>query len=87
MAEFKQKKIEVEGVEYTLQKMPIREALKLRQRWSSKETASGVDDIKMAELCLENIVVMPKMKLDDFESIDALEKLIVECVNFQYLGK
>ncbi|WP_311443423.1 hypothetical protein [Ezakiella coagulans] len=87
MAEFKQKKIEVEGVEYTLQKMPIREALKLRQRWSSKETASGVDDIKMAELCLENIVVMPKMKLDDFDSIDALEKLIVECVNFQYLGK
>lgn len=87
MAEFKQKKIEVEGVEYTLQKMPIREALKLRQRWSSKDTASGVDDIKMAELCLENIVVMPKMKLDDFESIDALEKLIVECVNFQYLGK
>lgn len=87
MAEFKQKKVEVEGVEYTLQKMPIREALKLRQRWSSKETASGVDDIKMAELCLENIVVMPKMKLDDFESIDALEKLIVECVNFQYLGK
>lgn len=87
MAEFKQKKIEVEGVEYTLQKMPIREALKLRQRWSSKETASGVDDIKMAELCLENIVVMPKMKLDDFDSIDALEKLIVECINFQYLGK
>ena len=87
MAEFKQKKIEVEGVEYTLQKMPIREALKLRQRWSSKETASGVDDIKMAELCLENIVVMPKMKLDDFDSIDALEKIIVECINFQYLGK
>lgn len=87
MAEFKQKKVEVEGVEYTLQKMPIREALKLRQRWSSKETASGVDDIKMAELCLENIVVMPKMKLDDFDSIDALEKLIVECINFQYLGK
>ena len=87
MAEFKQKKIEVEGAQYTLQKMPIREALKLRQRWSSKETASGVDDIKMAELCLENIVVMPKMKLDDFDSIDALEKLIVECINFQYLGK
>lgn len=85
--QFKQKKVTVNGVEYTLQKMPVREALKLRQRWSSKDTPSGVDDIKMAELCLENIVVMPKLKLDEFEDIPALEELIVECINFQYLGK
>lgn len=85
--QFKQKKVTVNGVEYTLQKMPVREALKLRQRWGSKETGSGIDDIKMAELCLENIVVMPKVKIDDFENVGDLEELIIECVNFQYVGK
>lgn len=85
--QFKQKKVTVNGVEYTLQKMPVREALRLRQRWSSKETASGIDDIKMAELCLENIVVMPKVKIDNFENVEDLEKLIVECINYQYVGK
>lgn len=85
--QFKQKKVTVNGVEYTLQKMPVREALKLRQRWGSKDTASGIDDIKMAELCLENIVVIPKVKMDDFENVEDLEKLIVECINFQYVGK
>lgn len=87
MADFKQKKITKNGVEYTLQKLPVREAMKLRQRWGSKETASGIDDIKMAELCLENIVVVPKLKLDDFENVDDLEDLIAECIEFQYMGK
>lgn len=87
MADFKQKKVEVNGTEYTLQKLPVREALELRQKWGSKETASGVDDIKMAELCLEHIVVVPKVKIDDFEDVSVLEKLVVECINFQFVGK
>lgn len=85
--QFKQKKVTVNGVEYTLQKMPVREALKLRQRWGSKETASGIDDEKMADLCLENIVVMPKIKIDDFDNVEDLAELIKECIDFQYLGK
>lgn len=85
--QFKQKKVTVNGVEYTLQKMPVREALKLRQRWGSKETASGIDDEKMADLCLENIVVMPKVKIDDFENVEDLAELIKECIDFQYVGK
>lgn len=85
--QFKQKKVTVNGVEYTLQKMPVREALRLRQRWGSKETASGIDDEKMADLCLENIVVMPKVKMDDFENVEDLAELIKECIDFQYVGK
>lgn len=85
--QFKQKKVTVNGIEYTLQKMPVREALRLRQRWGSKETASGVDDEKMADLCLENIVVMPKVKIDDFENVEDLAELIKECIDFQYVGK
>lgn len=85
--QFKKKKVTVNGIEYTLQKMPVREALKLRQRWGSKETASGVDDEKMADLCLENIVVMPKVKIESFDNVEDLAELIKECVDFQYVGK
>lgn len=85
--QFKQKKVTVAGVEYTLQKMPVREALKLRQRWGSKETASGIDDEKIADLCLENIVVMPKVKIENFDNVEDLAELIKECIDFQYLGK
>lgn len=85
--QFKQKKVTVNGVEYTLQKMPVREALKLRQRWGSKETASGIDDEKIADLCLENIVVMPKVKIENFDNVEDLAELIKECIDFQYLGK
>lgn len=85
--QFKQKKVTVNGVEYTLQKMPVREALKLRQRWSSKETASGIDDEKIADLCLENIVVMPKVKIENFDNVEDLAELIKECIDFQYVGK
>lgn len=85
--QFKQKKVTVNGVEYTLQKMPVREALKLRQRWGSKETASGIDDEKIADLCLENIVVMPKVKIENFDNVEDLAELIKACIDFQYLGK
>lgn len=85
--QFKQKKVTVGGVEYTLQKMPVREALRLRQRWGSKETASGIDDEKIADLCLENIVVMPKVKIENFDNVEDLAELIKECIDFQYLGK
>lgn len=84
---FKQKKVTVNGVEYTLQKMPVREALRLRQRWGSKETASTIDDEKMADLCLENIVVSPKVKIENFDNVEDLAELIKECIDFQYLGK
>ena len=85
--QFKQKKVTVDGVEDTWQKMPVREALKLRQRWGSKETASGIDDEKIADLCLENIVVMPKVKIENFDNVEDLTELIKECIDFQYLGK
>lgn len=85
--QFKQKKVTVNGIEYTLQKMPVREALRLRQRWGSKETASTIDDEKMADLCLENIVVMPKVKIENFDNVEDLAELIKECIDFQYLGK
>lgn len=83
--EFKQKKVMVEGVEYTLQKLPIREALQLRQKWLLPN--GGTDELIMSDECLKHIVVMPKVKLDDFEDIITLETLVAECVVFQYMER
>lgn len=84
---FKQKQVTIGDTEYTLQKLPTREALKLRQEWLTNEYPTGVNDVEMCDRVLRHIVVSPKRKLDDFEEIGDLEDLIQECIKFQYLGK
>lgn len=82
---FKTKQVTVNDVEYTLQKLPVRQALELRQKWTLPNGLT--DDIIMADECFKHIVVEPKVKLDDFEDINELEMLVAECVVFQYLEK
>ena len=82
---YEQKTVTVDGVEYTLQKMPVRPAIKMRQEWQMG--AGLIDDEKMYELVLKNIVVEPKVNLDDFTSIHILEELVKKAMEFQYLGK
>ncbi len=78
------KKIKVDGKEYTLQKLPVREGLELRKRC---RVGSDIDDIAFYSELLEHVVMEPKMDLDDFESIGHLEDLMVEVVDYQYRGK
>lgn len=83
--DFEQKKVTVKGKEYVLQKLPIRKALEIRQKWT---LPSGItDDVTMYDECLANIVVSPKVKMEDFEDISELELLVAECVFFQYMAK
>lgn len=83
--DFDQKTVTVEGNEYVLQKLPIRKALELRQKWT---LPNGItDDVVMYEECLKHIVVSPKKKIEDFQSIAELEELILECIFFQYMEK
>ena len=88
MAEIKElshlKKVNVDGIEYSLQKLPARQALQLRDRW---QPDGNVDEIKMFDLVLENIVVHPKVSLDDFEDIVVIEELVKEALNYQYKTK
>ena len=87
MAETKFKfarEIEVDGIEYKLQKLPVRAGLELRQRCRN---GSDVDDIKFYEELLEHIVVEPKQALDDFEDTGHLEKLMLKVIEYQYQGK
>lgn len=83
--EFEQKTVEVMGKKYVLQKLPIRKALEIRQKWT---LPSGMtDDVVMYDECLANIVVNPKVKIEDFEDLGELELLITECLFFQYMAK
>lgn len=78
------KTVDVDGIEYTLQKLPVRPGLELRQR---ARNGADVDDIKFYEELLENVVIKPKMKLDDFDDIGHLEKLMTKVIEYQYQGK
>lgn len=82
--ELKTKKVKINDDEYTLQKLPVREAFKLRDSWLVN---GNVSQEKMYDKLLEHIVVMPKVKMDDFEDVETVEKLGIECLNFAYGGK
>lgn len=83
--EFKQKTVTVEGKDYVLQKLPVRQALALRQSWTLP--TGMTDDVTMYDACLKHIVVNPKVTIEDFDNIAELEQLIGECVFFQYVEK
>ena len=74
------KKIKVDDVEYTLQKLPAREWIRLRKRCTK---GNNFDEEKFVDEILEYIVVDPKQTLDDFEDYGTLEEVVAEAVNFQ----
>ena len=85
LASLKYAKTEVvDGIEYVLQKLPVRPGLELRQR---ARNGNDVDDIKFYEELLENVVIKPKKRLDDFDDIGHLEKLMTKVIEYQYQGK
>lgn len=88
MAEIKElknlKKITVDGVEYSVQRLPVRQALELREQWQEDGV---VDEVKMFDLVLEHFVVNPKKTLDDFDDVVTVEELVSEVLKYQYRSK
>lgn len=80
----KQKKITVNGVEYTLQKVSPREWLRLKERCKGKN-GLPIEEKTYTEV-LEHIVVTPKKKLDDFEDFAEVEEVVTTAIRFQ-LGR
>lgn len=78
------KVVAVDGIDYTLQQLPVRPGLELRQNCRE---GGDLDDIKFYEELLENVVIHPKKKLDDFKDIGHLEKLMQKVIDYQYKGK
>ena len=68
-SKFNNKKVEVNGTSYVIQKYPLLEALKLKKSWLNKDLPEGIDDIKMYQVCLDNFVISPKKKINDFDSL------------------
>jgi len=78
------KKVVIDGKEYTLQKLPVRQALELRDQW---QVDGVVDNVKMFDMVLEHFVVHPKVMLDDFEDVATVEELVGEALKYQYVEK
>ena len=79
--DIKQKTVTIDGTDYTFQKIPPRQWLRLRQRTKDKN-GNPIDENLYDEI-LEHIVVAPKMKIDDFEELETLEEVMKEAITFQ----
>lgn len=79
--DIKQKTVTIDGTDYTLQKIPPRQWLRLRQRTKDKN-GNPIDENLYDEI-LEHIVVAPKMKIDDFEELETLEEVVKAAITFQ----
>lgn len=74
------KKVEVAGIEYTLQKMGPRSYLRLLKACTIN---GAIDQEKWSDAMLEHVVIEPKVTMEDFEDdLPAFIELIATCDNF-----
>lgn len=75
MAKFYQVKKEINGVEYTAQFNGISAALEALDD-SYVDGTSNTSGLKLANYVLENVIVDPKVKVDDFDSMEELNAVV-----------
>ena len=75
-----QKKVKVNGVEYTLQKIPFEDYLQLVDKTTNGTKQNRVE---WSKYMLEHVVIEPKVTMEDFEGdiMTGLE-LVGECDSF-----
>lgn len=71
----------INGVEYTFQKMPPREWLKIQYRTTDKHGKRIPHDFY--DEVFKNVVVMPKTSMDDFDEYEEVEAVMEFAINFQ----
>lgn len=76
-----QKKVDINGVEYTLQKIPFSSYLQLID---DTTTAKGTTNrLKYAEYMFEHVVVEPQVTVSDFDDdFTSALQLVSACDNF-----
>ena len=80
------KEVEIDGVKYKFQRLPVRAAIELRQGWQD-ENGNAIAT-KMHDAILEHIVIEPKgLTIDDFNLPAEVEKVTGQALAFQYGGK
>lgn len=80
---YEQKTIKVNGNEYKLQRMALRQYLQLKDASSIN---GNLLDEKFSEGLLENVLIEPKMTFEDFDNDDRLKDFAVvvrEIIAFQ----
>ena len=81
---FEQKTVEINGVEYTLQKPGIEERIKIRSKILN---AGELSQFVAYKEYLSKVVVSPKKEINDFEDdLQALDKLMAEVESFMFRG-
>jgi hypothetical protein len=78
---YEQKKVNINSKEYTLQRVPPREWIKIRQRCKDKN-GQPLEE-KLYDEILTHIVVIPHMDIDDFEELEDLEAVMEAAITFQ----
>ncbi|MBC3887252.1 hypothetical protein GH810_02875 [Acetobacterium paludosum] len=78
---YEQKKDTINGVDYTFQKVPPREWVKIRQRCKDKN-GQALEE-KLYDEILSHIVVTPKITMDDFEEVEDMEAVMEAAITFQ----
>lgn len=71
----------INGVEYTFQKMPPRQWARLLDRCTNRHGVALQE--KLLSEVLEHIVVDPKVTLDDFEDWEVVQDVVSAAASFQ----
>ena len=79
-----EKKVEIQGKEYTLKKIPPREWARLRDR--CKNRFGVMSEEKFLSEIFEHMVVNPRVSLDDFEDYDECQEVSNAAIEFQHGG-
>jgi hypothetical protein len=76
-----QKKVKVEGVEYTLQGLSARDYYKCMQQ---KDEKGNMDTLAIYDYFFDHVIVNPRVSFDDFDSSDfeTIERLMGEVNTF-----
>ncbi|MDO4719638.1 MAG: hypothetical protein Q4A78_03165 [Peptostreptococcaceae bacterium] len=75
-----QKKITVNGTEYTMQNMPFKQYYEMQERCQDKH--GNLLATKFYPEIFDHVIIDPKVSWDDFDSIEELEDVIRAATSF-----
>ncbi len=74
-------KKEIRGVEYTFQKIPAMDFVRMKER-ATNEKGQILDSLMFEELA-EHVIVDPKIDLEEFDDVVELSEIMEEAISFQ----
>lgn len=75
-----QKKITINGTEYTMQNMPFKQFYEMQER--NRDANGNIIASKLYQEIFDHVIIAPKVTWDDFESTDEIEELMKAAFSF-----